>query len=167
MGVSRGVADMAECEGPLGETTAIEFVVKALAADAEGIDARIQLISGPSAFADGLVHGSVSDGRPTDDGDLASGRFSVDFGAGLQIVGFVLRQRAGRDVTWVFHVTGGSGCLNATRGDLSFTERMHGVLRLSTESINACGHPPPPVSSFPGLDLPALMRLTTPDGGAR
>jgi hypothetical protein len=166
LGVAHGIADMAECEGPMGDTAAVDLEVKAILADADGLDARIQLVSGPPALADGTVHGSFSDGRPIEDGDLTFGRFSVDFGAGLQITGFVLRERSGGDSAWVFHITGGSGCLANARGELSLLERTRGTLKLSSVSLTACGHSSAP-PSIGGVDLPALMRLIAPDGGSR
>jgi hypothetical protein len=167
MGVSHGIDDMAECEGPMGDTAAIELAVKALAADPDGIDARIQLASGPAALIDGTLHGSFSDGRPTENGDLTFGRFSVDFGGGLQVVGFVLRERNAGESIWIFHILGGSGCLSNARGELSLPERTRGTLKLAAGTVTACTQDPQaPASTIPGLDLPALLRLIGKDGGS-
>ncbi len=160
LAVSHGIDDMAECEGLLGETQTVALTVTALAADPDAIDARIQVPGGPGALADGTLHATFTDGRPTSDGDLTFGRFSGDFGAGRQVFGFVLRERAGTQAAWIFHITGGSGCLSGARGELTLPEKTKGTLRLETAAMTACAAAAAPKDGA-AVDPPPAVR----DGG--
>jgi hypothetical protein len=158
LAVSHGISDMAECEGLLGETRAVPISVKAIAADPDAVDARIAVGEGAGVLADATLHATFTDGRPTADGDLTFGRFSGEFLLGPQVYGFVLRERSGIDSVWVFHITGGSGCLSNARGELSLADRTRGTLKLEKSSMTACLAPSTPATA---VDPPAA-----PDAGA-
>lgn len=156
-GVARDLDDLAECEGALGDAAESPVAVAALIADADVVDARIVPAGSAQPLGDALLHGSLVEGRPTSDGDLAIGRFHGEFASGARAHGFVVRARRGQATTWSFHITGGAGCLAGARGELVVRDRANGMFRLTAAAAH-CGAPPvlpdpsntyPPQPPFP------------------
>ncbi len=67
----------------------------------------------------------------------------------------MLRERAGRQRAYAFHVMGGSGCLQGAKGEILLVGRDRAQARLESKVAQACA---PATVLDGGLWVPPMMR---------